>query len=77
MIVVAKTLGLMEIWNIYFWTTFAVPFIVTAITVRIWPLRSMSEEYYNGQLPPKETFSGSRLQAAWKEAMDTAAQSPG
>ncbi|MDM5225575.1 YjiH family protein [Cytobacillus sp. NJ13] len=76
MIVVAKTLGLMEIWNTYFWTTFAVTFIVTAITVRIWPLKSMSEEYYNGQQPPPETFSGSRLQAAWKEAMDTAAQSP-
>ncbi|MBX9973880.1 YjiH family protein [Cytobacillus firmus] len=76
MIVVAKTLGLMEIWNTFFWTTFAVTFIVTAITVRIWPLNSMSEEYYNGQQPPLETFSGSRLQGAWKEAMDTAAQSP-
>ncbi|MCM3706745.1 MULTISPECIES: YjiH family protein [Cytobacillus] len=76
MIVVAKTLGLMEIWNTYFWTTFAVTFIVTAITVRIWPLKSMSEDYYNGQEPPAESFTGSRLQAAWKEAMDTAAQSP-
>lgn len=76
MIVVAKTLGLMEIWNTYFWTTFAVTFIVTAITVRIWPLKSMSEEYYNGQEPPVETLAGGRLQAAWKEAMDTAAGSP-
>lgn len=76
MIVVAKTLGLMEIWNTYFWTTFAVTFIVTAITVRIWPLKSMSEDYYNGQEPPAETFTGGRLQAAWKDAMDTAAQSP-
>jgi nucleoside recognition membrane protein YjiH len=76
MIVVAKTLGLMEIWNTYFWTTFAVTFIVTAITVRIWPLKSMSEEYYNGQEPPVETFTRGRLQAAWKEAMDTAAHSP-
>lgn len=76
MIVVAKTLGLMDIWNTYFWTTFAVTFIVTAITVRIWPLKSMSEEYYNNQDPPVETFTGNRLQAAWKEAMDTAAESP-
>ncbi|WP_226619310.1 YjiH family protein [Cytobacillus firmus] len=76
MIVVAKTLGLMDIWNIYFWTTFAVTFIVTAITVRIWPLKSMSEEYYNNQDPPVETFTGNRLHAAWKEAMDTAAESP-
>ncbi|WHY36380.1 YjiH family protein [Cytobacillus firmus] len=76
MIVVAKTLGLMDIWNTYFWTTFAVTFIVTAITVRIWPLKSMSEEYYNNQDPPVETFTGNRLHAAWKEAMDTAAESP-
>lgn len=76
MIVVAKTLGLMDIWNTYFWTTFAVTFIVTAITVRIWPLKSMSEEYYNNQDPPLETFTGNRLHAAWKEAMDTAAESP-
>ncbi|KML46387.1 YjiH family protein [Cytobacillus firmus] len=76
MIVVAKTLGLMDIWNTYFWTTFAVTFLVTAITVRIWPLKSMSEEYYNNQDPPVETFTGNRLQAAWKEAMDTAAESP-
>ncbi|WP_026583039.1 YjiH family protein [Bacillus sp. J33] len=76
MIVVAKTLGLMEMWNTYFWTTLAVTFIVTAITVRIWPLRSMSESYYNGQEPPKETITGNRLQAAWKTAMDTAAHSP-
>lgn len=76
MIVVAKTLGLMDIWNTYFWTTFAVTFLVTAITVRIWPLKSMSEEYYNNQDPPVETFTGNRLQAAWKEAMNTAAESP-
>lgn len=76
MIVVAKTLGLMDIWNTYFWMTFAVTFLVTAITVRIWPLKSMSEEYYNNQDPPVETFTGNRLQAAWKEAMDTAAESP-
>ncbi|WP_404359179.1 YjiH family protein [Cytobacillus firmus] len=76
MIVVAKTLGLMDIWNTYFWMTFAVTFLVTAITVRIWPLKSMSEEYYNNQDPPVETFTGNRLHAAWKEAMDTAAESP-
>ncbi|GLB60734.1 YjiH family protein [Cytobacillus sp. NCCP-133] len=76
MIVVAKTLGLMEMWNTYFWTTLAVTFIVTAITVRIWPLKSLSENYYDGQEPPREDFTGSRFQAAWKEAMDTSAQSP-
>lgn len=38
MVVVAKTLGLMGQWNMYFWGTLVVTFIVTAITARIYPL---------------------------------------
>ena len=41
MIIVARTLGLMESWNLYFWTTFFVTFIVSAITARLWPLSRM------------------------------------
>lgn len=41
MIIVAKTLGLMDIWNFYFWTTLVVTFIVSAITARIWPLSGL------------------------------------
>ncbi|SEA37610.1 Nucleoside recognition [Thalassobacillus cyri] len=49
MIVVAKTLGLMEIWNTYFWVTLFVTFLVTAITVRIWPLNKISDDYVDGK----------------------------
>jgi nucleoside recognition membrane protein YjiH len=42
MIIVARTLGLMEMWNLYFWSTLVITFIVTAITVRIWPLSKKS-----------------------------------
>ncbi|MDZ5471237.1 YjiH family protein [Bacillus sp. 31A1R] len=76
MIVVAKTLGLMDIWNVYFWTTLGVTFVVTAITVRLWPLRSMSEDYFEGRKAEEEQISGSRLQVAWKEAMKAADGSP-
>lgn len=38
MIIVAKTLGLMEVWNLFFWSALGITFIVTAITVRIPPL---------------------------------------
>lgn len=41
MIIVAKTLGLMEAWNLYFWTTLVVTFIVSAITARLWPITGM------------------------------------
>lgn len=49
MVVVASTLDIMHIWNTYFWVTLFVTFLVTAITVRIWPLNIVSEDYYQGQ----------------------------
>lgn len=76
MIVVAKTLGLMDIWNLYFWATLVITFLVTALTVRIWPLRSMSDEYYDGEGKPEELVKGDRFKHAWKEAMDAAQNSP-
>lgn len=69
MIVVAKTLGLMEIWNIYFWVTLIVTFIVTAITVRIWPLNKISDDYYNGEGSPEKVIQKNRIKTAWNEAM--------
>ncbi|WP_173917465.1 YjiH family protein [Halobacillus sp. Marseille-Q1614] len=76
MIVVAKTLGLMDIWNTYFWVTLFVTFAVTAITVRIWPLNKMSEEYYVGKEDPEEVIKVNRVKAAWTQAMQAAEKSP-
>nr|WP_225435412.1 YjiH family protein [Bacillus aerolatus] len=77
MVIVAKTLGLMDMWNTYFWLTFFVTFLVTAITVRIWPLSKIKEEYYEGSTPqPEAEVKGNLLAAAWEEAKETAANSP-
>ncbi|MFS0590233.1 YjiH family protein [Cytobacillus horneckiae] len=76
MVVVAKTLGLMDLWNTYFWTTLIVTFTVTAITVRIWPLRTMSDDYYMGQPGEREEVSGNLLKAAWKEGKKAAGEAP-
>ncbi|WAA08570.1 YjiH family protein [Fervidibacillus albus] len=76
MIVVAKTLGLMEIWNTYFWVTLFVTFLVTAITVRLYPLRKMSDGYYNNmERKPEELINNHRLKEAWKQAMDVSKKS--
>ncbi|WP_158737413.1 YjiH family protein [Alteribacillus sp. YIM 98480] len=77
MIVVAKTLGLMEIWNTYFWVTLFVTFLVTAITVRIWPLSKVSDQYINNQEGrPEHIIEKNRLKAAWFQAMKAAERSP-
>jgi nucleoside recognition membrane protein YjiH len=77
MVVVAKTLGLMDIWNTYFWVTFFVTFLVTAITVRIWPLSKMSDDYYDGKGQPEEKVTGNYMKEAWSEAMKAVRHSKG
>lgn len=77
MVVVAKTLDLMSMWNLYFWVTLVVTFIVTAITVHLWPLRSIKDEYYEGSTPqPEVKPEGKRFAAAWGEAMETVSKAP-
>ncbi|WP_044736480.1 YjiH family protein [Geobacillus kaustophilus] len=77
MVVVAKTLGLMSIWNTYFWVTFLVTFAVTALTSRLWPLSRMSDEYYDGKGDPEQKVTGSYMKQAWSEAMKAVGQSKG
>ncbi|MBE3102632.1 MAG: YjiH family protein [Bacilli bacterium] len=77
MVIVAKTLGLMDIWNTFFWVTLFVTFVVTALTVRIWPLGSMKDDYFEGAHPqPEVKPQGSRFATAWREAQETVANAP-
>lgn len=76
MIVVAKTLGLMGMWNTYFWTTLVVTFLVTAITVRLWPIRGKSNAYYAGQGDPELEIREQLFRHAWQNALQAAHQAP-
>ena len=77
MIVVAKTLDLMDHWNTYFWGTLGVTFIVTALTVRLWPLSGIPDTYYEGAEPdPEPDVTGERFARAWSEARETVASAP-
>jgi len=69
MIIVAKTLGLMDMWNMYFWSTLVITFIVTAITVRIYPISKKSDEYVTENGDPEVIVTKNRLNIAWNEAM--------
>ena len=48
MIIVAKTLGIMDQWLLYFGLTAVITFIVTAITVHIYPLSKKPDTYIDG-----------------------------
>ncbi|HDG8682462.1 TPA: YjiH family protein [Staphylococcus aureus] len=81
MIIVAKTLGLMPHWNLYFWITLVITFVVTAITAWLPPITNESTEYYNGQEGGQEgeqevAIEGSRLKTAYAEAMKQNALTP-
>lgn len=77
MIIIAKTLNIMELWNLYFWTTLVITFIVTAITVRIRPLSRKSDDYYTEVGDPEPETKGPLLKAAWDEGMKAAQNSVG
>jgi nucleoside recognition membrane protein YjiH len=77
MIVVASTLDLMGSWNAYFWVTLVVTFLVTAVTVRIWPLARVGDDYFPGATPqPEADAAGRRLTQAWEGARHTVAEAP-
>ncbi|WP_242975088.1 YjiH family protein [Anaerovirgula multivorans] len=69
MIIVAKTLGLMELWNFYFWSTLIITFIVTAITVRIYPISKKSDAYITESNDPEVIVKNNRFKIAWDEAL--------
>jgi nucleoside recognition membrane protein YjiH len=77
MIIVARTLGLMEMWNLYFWSTLVITFIVTAITVRIWPLNKKSDHYFDGTGQPEKEYKGELFKNAWAEGLSAASKAPG
>ncbi|MBN6188952.1 YjiH family protein [Aneurinibacillus sp. BA2021] len=77
MIVVAKTLDIMPYWNLYFWTTLVITFIVTAITVRIRPLSRKSDAYYTEKGDPEPEYTSGLLKSAWSEGMKASSTAPG
>ena len=72
MVIVARTLGLMEHWNLFFWTTLFVTYLVTAITARLYPIRSIKDEYFQGRGNPEQKPEGNLLANALREGLHAA-----
>src|SRR5690625_616220 len=76
MVIIARTLDFMHIWNLYFWVTLIVTFLVTAITVRIWPIRGTIETYYEDNADPEEVIKENRFRVAVDEAIAAVKRAP-
>ncbi len=70
MIIVAKTLGLMDMWNFYFWSTLVITFVITALTVRIFPLSKKSDKNYFGEVIVEEKRSGNIFKNALNDGLE-------
>lgn len=69
MVIVAKALGIMDKWTMFFLVSLVVTFLVTMITVRLPPLRTIPDEYFEGSTPsPEQPVTEARFKAAWNEA---------
>lgn len=73
MIIVARTLDLMSVWNLYFWLTLLITFIVTAITVRLPPISRMDD---SAAYQEPVAGSGKRLKTAWQVGIKAASDAP-
>ena len=70
MLIVAKTLEIMHLWLPYFFLTFGVTFLVTAIVVRIPPLSRIKDTYFpTATAQPEQKVTSRRMATAWSEAM--------
>ncbi|MCP2039976.1 nucleoside recognition membrane protein YjiH [Neisseria sp. HSC-16F19] len=69
MVVVAKTLNLMEFWNFYFWSCFIITFAITAISARIPPITRINND---GGVPDRTMSWSQRLPFALESGMQVA-----
>lgn len=71
MVIVAGTLGLSDMWTLYFFVTLAITFLCTAVTCRIYPLSKKPDAYYDKSKPSgiDETSSGNIFTSALDEAI--------
>lgn len=73
LLVLAQNTHMTDYWNTYFWTAFLITLLVALIGVRIFPLRGIPDDFYEGSTPnPEPPIKSKLLKNAWTEAMEIA-----
>lgn len=73
MVIVAKTLSIMPIWSMYFWSCLLITFLVTAISARLPPIKSFDDDK---AIADDNKLSEARIKVAIKTGIDTAKNAP-
>lgn len=75
MVIVARTVGLMDMWNTFFWSTLIITFGVSAVTVRLKPLKSLEDVYITEEGDPEPEIEGNLIGNAINEGLNVTSQS--
>ncbi|MFV0498574.1 MAG: YjiH family protein [Bacilli bacterium] len=75
MVIVAKTLDLMGMWTLYFTVTLFITFVVTAITVRLYPLSKIDNTYIDESDAVDDKIEGNLFKNAWNEGLKASSNS--
>ncbi|OOR91907.1 histidine transporter [Moraxella caviae] len=68
MVIVAKTLDIMDHWNLFFWSSLVITFLVTAITARLPPIRTADDTHQRQEI---DSIKGKRLTTALNVGIST------
>jgi len=74
LLIVAKTLNIMDYWSMYFGVSMLVTFVVTAITARLRPLSAVPDTYFTGKRVQEQTYTGNIWARAWQAGIAAATQ---
>ena len=75
MIIVAQTLGIMDVWTLFFLLSIVVTFAVTALTARLPPLSRMPDTYA-AEGKPEGAAKGSILRESFARAVEASENAP-
>lgn len=76
MVLMAKTMGIMDHWMVFFWLSVVTCCVATIITERIPPISKIRDFYWNDKPnPEKEYLEGSMLHNAIESGLTTCAES--
>ena len=78
MVIVARTLDLMDYWLLFFFTSLIITFIASAVVTRLYPLNKVPDTYYNDMnlADDEGVREGNFLKTAIQDALHTSSIAP-